>query len=413
MSLVCCLLTKPGVTFPWHDLCIGTMATTTHVSSQPCHQLEGCVRLFFRHTVGTTQSEILSEAGHRRPKRLFRFLEFHRWETYLEHRVQAKGWDGPTLRRTLRHLPRSVPQPHRWFLLKVHLNAPIASSRLVAARVVEEPVQCCFCSRSSDSLDHLPRCFTVLDVYNSIRDAANLPPIIDDRHSLMLQERWEGIVLASILAFFFDIWTVRSMHRRGVHFLSFLELRDLVLVSLQCPWSVRCCPTRSHKQRRQDRVCPPLPAPGVTIYRSDGACRGQGTIAETLAGRGAAVWSADAHGWHSFCHRLENDYSNNQAGNFALLQCLFLALRLQDPHVIFEVDSLILAKQLARYLPWACRSENLIALHQQCVHVCDSLSVLHISWDIRHIYRQFNQTADKLSNQAIDERDSNGFSAFW
>ena len=78
--------------------------------------------------------KILSEAGHRRPKRLFRFLyqrlagaELHRWETYLEHRIQARGWDGHTLRRTLRHLPRSVPQPHRWFLLKVHLNAPITS----------------------------------------------------------------------------------------------------------------------------------------------------------------------------------------------------------------------------------------------------------------------------------------------
>ena len=154
--------------------------------------------------------------------------------------MQAKGWDGHTLRRTLRHLPRRVPQPHRWFLLKVHLNAPIASTRLVAARVVEEPIQCCFCSRSSDSLDHLSRCFTVLDVDNSICDAANLPPIIDGRHSLMLQEPWEGSVLASILAFFFAIWTVRSMHRRGVHFLSFLELRDLVLVSIQCPWLVRC-----------------------------------------------------------------------------------------------------------------------------------------------------------------------------
>ena len=52
-----------------------------------------------------------------------------------------------------------------------------------------------------------------------------------------------------------------------------------------------------------------------------------------------------------------------------------------------------------------------LLFHQQCVHVCDSLSALHISWDIRHIYREFNQTADTLSNQAIDERDSNGFSA--
>ena len=103
----------------------------------------------------------------------------------LTWNIGCKPKDGMVthLRRTLRHLPRSVPQPHRWFLFKVHLNAPTASARLVAARVVEEPIQCCFCSSSSDSLDHLPRCFTVLDVYNSISDTANLPPIIDGRHT--------------------------------------------------------------------------------------------------------------------------------------------------------------------------------------------------------------------------------------
>ena len=30
-----------------------------------------------------------------------------------------------------------------------------------------------------------------------------------------------------------------------------------------------------------------------------------------------------------------------------------------------------------------------------------------------HIYREFDQTADTLSNQAIDERDSNGFFSIW
>ena len=97
---------------------------------------------------------------------------------------------------------------------------------------------------------------------------------------------------------------------------------DAFTVSLQCPWLVRCCPARSHKQRRQDRVCPPLPTPGVTIYRSDGACRGQGTIAETLAGWSAAVWSADARGLGAgFAFTaargfLGNDYSNNQTEYF-------------------------------------------------------------------------------------------------
>ena len=148
--------------------------------------------------------------------------ELHRWETYLEHRVQARGRDGHTLRRTLRHLPRSVPQPHRWFLLKVHLNAPSTSARLFAAHVVEAPVQCCFCSSSSDSLDHLPRCFTVLDVYNSIRDTANLPPIIDGRHSLVLQERWEGSVMAGLLVFLLPFG--QSDRCTSVEFISFHSL---------------------------------------------------------------------------------------------------------------------------------------------------------------------------------------------
>ena len=69
------------------------------------------------------------------------------------------------------------------------------------------------------------------------------------------------------------------------------------------------------------------------------------------------MWSADARGLGAgiaFAKArgfLGNDYSNNQTEYFALFQCLFRALRLQDPHVIFEVDSLILAKQLARDLP--------------------------------------------------------------
>ena len=90
VASVCCSLTKPGVPFAvvrslhWDDGDDDTHFSPTLPS------------------VGRLHSEIVSEAGHRRPKRLFRFLyqrlagaELHRWETYLEHRVQAKGWDGP------------------------------------------------------------------------------------------------------------------------------------------------------------------------------------------------------------------------------------------------------------------------------------------------------------------------------
>ena len=57
-------------------------------------------------------------------------------------------------------------------------------------------------------------------------------------------------------------------------------------------------------------------------------------------GLGASVAFATARGF------LGNEYSNNQAEYFALFECLSRALRLQDPNVIFEVDSLLLAEQI-------------------------------------------------------------------
>ena len=56
---------------------------------------------------------------------------------------------------------------------------------------------------------------------------------------------------------------------------------------------------------------------------------------------------------------------------------------------------------------------SLLCINSVFVHVCDSLSALHISWDLRLTYREFNQTVDALSNQAIDDRDTNGSSAFF
>ena len=71
---MCCPLTKPGATFAvvrslhWND-----GDEDTHFFPNPAISWKVAFD-FFRHTVGTTHSEILSEAGHRRPKRLFRFL---------------------------------------------------------------------------------------------------------------------------------------------------------------------------------------------------------------------------------------------------------------------------------------------------------------------------------------------------
>ena len=144
-------------------------------------------------------------------------------------------------------------------------------------------------------------------------------------------------MVAGIVAFYAAIWDVMAMCRRGVHVQSFVELRNLVLMSLQCPWLVRCCPTQSKKERRADRISPPLPSLGVTIYRSDGACRGQGTHVEAHAGWGAAVWWGDEDGlgagaaFATARGYLGSDSSNNEAEYIGLLQCLSRALRGEGP----------------------------------------------------------------------------------
>ena len=89
------------------------------------------------------------------------------------------------------------------------------------------------------------------------------------------------------------------------------------------------------------------------------------------------------------------------------------AARRRHPQVIFEVDSMLLARQMARYMPLACKSESLVPYHRRCVELAEDIERVGNTWDIRHMYREFNQVADALSNQAIDEQHSNGPSPEW
>lgn len=75
--------------------------------------------------------------------------------------------------------------------------------------------------------------------------------------------------------------------------------------------------------------------------------------------------------------------------------------------------SMLLARQMSVRQPWACRSACLIQLYSQCRDMGNTLDDNGISWQVRHIYREYNQTADALCNQAIDDRQTNGPSAQW
>ena len=72
------------------------------------------------------------------------------------------------------------------------------------------------------------------------------------------------------------------------------------------------------------------------------------------AGWGAAVWSGHEGGlgagaaFATARGYLGSDSSKDEAEYIGLLECLSRALRVRDPNVLLEVDSMLLAKQLAR-----------------------------------------------------------------
>ena len=127
----------------------------------------------------------------------------------------------------------------------------------------------------------------------------------------------------------------------------------------------------------------------------------------TAAGLGIGPPMATSRGF------LGEDVSNNVAEYAGLRECMLRAARCLDEDALFEVDSMLLARQVARYRPWACRSASLLELHAECVELGERMNVAGIDWDIRHIYREYNQVADALSNQAIDDQGTNGASDNW
>ena len=105
--------------------------------------------------------------------------------------------------------------------------------------------------------------------------------------------------------------------------------------------------------------------------------------------------------------------SNNVAEYTGVNACMERALLQQHTHVLFEVDAMIETNQLAHRNPWACRAECLHTLHSRCVTIGNELTSMGIIWEVRHIYREFNQTTDALANQSIDEMDTNCASDGW
>ena len=135
-----------------------------------------------------------------------------------------------------------------------------------------------------------------------------------------------------------------------------------------------------------------------------------------MAGMGSAFWAPGKRGKGPPTERareyLGKGVSNNVAEYKGLVESMTRATRrLHEMEVVFEVDSMLLANPVGHI--WACRHPTLAPLYDKCCELGDTLTENGVKWEIRQIYREYNQAADALSNEAIDEPERRWTTAGW
>ena len=164
-----------------------------------------------------------------------------------------------------------------------------------------------------------------------------------------------------------------------------------------------------------ERARAPESVGDASLYQTDGACRKQPGAAMGPSTYGGAYWKPGRVGDRralatpppdATIKIFIGDATNNIAQYKGLLEALRRAVRTGDRRIIFEVDSYLVARQMAEMDAWVCKADSLRSLHAECRVLCDELSDKGIGWTVRHIYREYNKVADALANEAFDDVES-------
>lgn len=333
------------------------------------------------------------------------------WQSALAARISGRrgpdgaclGLDGAAAVRRLRFIPRSIGQGQRWMLFKVHFKACGTTSKRHQAGKAPRIEQCCFCGRDEDRIDHLLDCPRVRVAVAEL--------CVEHRPRLaawgftdyFLQRELGGETVQLLLGTLTAIWRLRDLARGGFELGDDVAFRDNLRSLITCPWLMGSeGRTLCRKERRALNLRAPRPVPaGWVLYRSDGASRRQGLGGFGEAGWGAAVWVGRAAEPTATSRGYLGTASNNVAEYRGLLACMRRATRKRAACIMFQVDSMLLARH--QNFAWACRTLELRPYYEECVNLGRQLTRQGKRWQLQHVYREFNGVADALANEGVDD----------
>ena len=232
--------------------------------------------------------------------------------------------------------------------------------------------------------------------------------------TLFFRKRIDGAIFALVLAVYAAAWTIRGYRTRVSGGRGGEKLKNTIRKLLECPWLTGCAKNTTRKERRKRRICAPKPIGRAVRYRSDGASRREHGESAGRAGYGTAVWRTGESGEpHAWFRASIGRASNNVAEYEGLKEGMRRATRAGDTSVIYEVYSYVVAKHMAHRNAWACKTKALQEHYKTCRALGKELTDKGVKWEVRHIYKEFNQTADGLANAALDDENGNGPSQHW
>ena len=343
---------------------------------------------------------------------LYKVLQKHEtpmWRTYLCNRIQDKGWNSASFRQGFDKCPRAATQAQRWTLFRIHLNGLMTSTRVHAALPAVAVIPCPLCG-GPDSAEHLLHCPATQAAFNIAAGA--LPPHIHQTASwsqLFFQSPVHDDVFTFTIALFSAAWSCRGAVLRGYECRGEpAEARRAnraacIARALDHP-GLLSGNSASSAERRAARIQPPPQRPShAALSRTDGGFGLNSWDAQLTGVWGAAWWAAGVDpstpATATAAGICPDPSSNNIAEYFGFREALRRALRILPPSLVFELDSMLIVMQMSGR--WGCHRRHLRDLLAECYDLGEQLTQAGCAWSIRHIYREFNQVADRLAGDCL------------